>query len=256
VISALIGHTGFVGGNLAAAAHFDLLVNRANLESLRGRRLDRLVCAGLPAAKWIANLRPQDDSDNVQRLQAVLETVRVGTFLLISTVDVYPRLVGADENYNCSQELNHAYGRHRLEFERFVRDRFPQAHIVRLPALFGVGLKKNVLYDLLHDNQLERINPASRYQWYPLARLPRDLETIERCGVPLINLCTEPVEMRSLLQQCFAGKAAGGRADPPACYDVHTCYGEIFGSDSRYIMSRAAVMSALGEFVRSQRVLQ
>jgi hypothetical protein len=256
VTSALIGYTGFVGASLAGARHFDLLVNRANLESLQGARLQRLVCAGLPAAKWIANQKPEEDADNVRRLEAALTSVRTERFFLISTIDVYPHTTGADETSDCSQEPNHAYGEHRLEFEHFVRERFPHAHIVRLPALFGRGLKKNAVYDLLHDNRLERINPASRFQWYPLARLSQDLRTIEVHNLPLVNLFTEPVETQTILKQLFADRTTGGSPDPPAHYDLRTRHGAIFGGDSRYVMSSTAVMADLGEFVRTERMLR
>lgn len=250
--SALVGYTGFVGASLAKTGDFDLLVNRSNLESLRDARLQRLVCAALPAAKWIANQKPQEDADNIRRLEAVLRTVRAEAFVLISTIDVYPRLTGANETYDCTRETNHPYGTHRLGFEHFVRSLFPHASIVRLPALFGRGLKKNVLYDLLHDRQLERINPASRFQWYPLARLSQDLDTIETHRLSLVNLFSEPIETRSILEQLFADKKVGETVDPPASYDLRTCYGALFGGDSRYVMSSAAVMCALREFVERE----
>jgi hypothetical protein len=251
--SALIGHTGFVGGNLALSSHYDLLVNRRNLSEIHGASLDRLICAGVPAAKWIANQHPQEDIANIRRLEAALATIRVRTFILISTIDVYPRMTGADENDLCTGETNHAYGEHRLRFEYFVRDRFPHAHIVRLPALFGHGLKKNAIYDLLHDNRLDRINAASRFQWYPLSRLPQDLGTIEAHGLPLINLFTEPIEMRTILEDLFVGKLAGQCPDPQADYDLRTRHGRLFGGDSRYVMNSASVMTHLREFIRQER---
>lgn len=254
--SALIGRTGFVGSSLARAEHFDLLVNRTDLESLQGSRLKRLVCAGLPATKWVVNNKPEEDAANIRRLKATLTTVQVETFILISTIDVYPRSSDADETYDCSREPNHAYGKHRLEFEHFVRESFPSAYIVRLPALFGYGLKKNIIYDLLHDNQIERINPASRFQWYPLSRLANDLRTIEIHGLPLVNLFTEPVETRLILEQLFPDKAAGQSPDSQAHYDLRTHHGAIFGGDSRYIMSADAIMEALSDFVRMERKLQ
>jgi hypothetical protein len=250
--TALIGCSGFVGGNLATARHFGLLVNRANLESLRGSRLDRLVCAGLPAAKWVANQRPDEDASNIRRLEATLQTVRAKTFVLISTIDVYPRTQDADEFYDCGLQPNHAYGSHRLSFEYFVREQFPHACIVRLPALVGRGLKKNVVYDLLHDNRLDRINPDSRFQWYPLQRLASDLDTATTLGLPLVNLFTEPVDTRLILRDLFNDKVIGQSPDPPASYDLHTRYGIHFGGSGRYVMDRTAVMQALREFVQAE----
>ena len=52
--------------------------------------------------------------------------------------------------------------------------RFPGALIVRLPGLFGAGLKKNLIYDFVHDNRLDLIHPDGQFQFY-------DLERIEPC---------------------------------------------------------------------------
>ena len=251
--SALIGYSGFVGGTLAKSEHFDLLVNRANLQSLRDQQLDRLVCAGLPAAKWLANEKPEEDAENTRRLEAALRTVQASTVVVVSTIDVYPCTSGVDELYDCRLMPNHSYGRHRLEFEHFVRDRFPHASVVRLPALFGPGLKKNVLYDLLHDNRLERINSASRFQWYPLDRLQGDLRIVEALRLPLVNLFTEPLETGVLVSKLFPDKFVGQCPDRPASYDLYTRYGAHFGGNGRYVMSASSLMEALRDFVRAER---
>src|SRR5262249_34880282 len=141
---------------------------------------------------------------------------------------------------------NHAYGTHRLEFERFVRARFPHALVVRLPALFGPGLRKNVLYDLLHANQVERINPASCFQWYPLERLPEDLRRAEAHGLKLANFFTEPLATRLVLERFFPEVRAGAEAQPAAYYDLHTRYGQAFGGDERYVMRAPQVLEEVG----------
>jgi hypothetical protein len=248
VSSALIGYSGFVGGFLASRVHFDLLVNRANLHELRGARLDRIVCAGLPAAKWIANRDPLADRNNMLGLCEVLGTVTAGSFVLISTIDVYPRTCDADEAFDCASGSNHPYGRHRLEFEGFIRGRFANALILRLPALFGPGLRKNVLFDLLHGNQLELINPDSRFQWYPLERLPADIRRAEARGLPLANLFTEPVATREILTRFFPQETVGARAQPVAHYDLQTRHAAVFGGRGRYVMAAEQVLSDLGGF--------
>src|SRR5262249_30516687 len=145
-----------------------------------------------------------------------LRTVTARTFVLISTIDVYPFTRDADEGLDPQGLPNHAYGTHRLQFEAFVRDCFPEALIIRLPALFGPGLRKNVLFDLLNGNQLELINPDSRFQWYPLERLPHDLALAQASGLRLVNLFTEPVPTRSILERFFPLAAVGARAQPAA----------------------------------------
>jgi nucleoside-diphosphate-sugar epimerase len=251
--AALVGCTGFVGGNLAAAGRYDVAVHRADVDLLRGRRFERVVCAGLPAAKWVANRDPEADRANVERLEAVLATVSAERFVLVSTVDVYPRPTGCDENTDCTGEPNHAYGTNRLRFERFVRAHFPAATILRLPALFGPGLRKNVVYDLLHDNGLAAINPQSRFQWYPVARLASDIALAEAAGIALANLCPEPVATREILERCFPDKVVGAQAAAAASYDVRTKYAAHFGGRDGYVMNARAVLDALGAYVAQER---
>ncbi len=252
--SVLIGHTGFVGGLLARRRSFDVRINRTNLHELRNIEAERVVCAGLPAAKWIANRDPAADRDNVRRLCDVLDTVTTGTFVLISTIDVYPCTRGADEDFDPSGVPNHCYGTHRLQFETFVRDRFPDALIIRLPALFGPGLRKNVLFDLLHGNQLDLINPDSHFQWYPLERLPGDIELAETHGLRLVNLFTEPVATRDILERFFPRAAVGARAQPAAHYDLQTRHAALFGGQGRYIQSAKETLTELREFCGSAAV--
>jgi hypothetical protein len=248
VTAALIGHTGFVGGFLASRGHFDLKINRENLGELHGRDLERVVCAGLPAAKWLANQDPGADQANMLRLCEALKGVGAQRFVLISTIDVYPRTRDADEDFDCATLPNHAYGRHRLAFEDFVRDRFPHALILRLPAVFGPGLRKNVLFDLMHGHQLERINPSSRFQWYPLERLPEDIRAAEAGGLTLANLFTEPVPTQLILERFFPGARVGGDPQPRADYDLQTRHAGLFGGRGRYRLPADAVLGDLGAF--------
>ena len=59
--AALIGHSGFVGSNLARQTRFDSTYNSSNIESIAGQEFDLLVCAGVRAEKWIANANPDAD---------------------------------------------------------------------------------------------------------------------------------------------------------------------------------------------------
>ena len=50
-----------------------------------------------------------------------------------------------------------------MAFEDFCVRTFAGCVVVRLPGLFGEGLKKNVLYDLLNDNRLDRDQPGIEF---------------------------------------------------------------------------------------------
>ena len=249
-MKALIGSTGFVGGVLGQASAYDLHIHRSNLQTLRGQRLSRAVCAGLPAAKWLANRNPEADRANMEILCSTLATVQAETFVLISTVDVYATPVGLDEAHDVAQGSNHAYGTHRQMFEAFVRQQFPHALIVRLPALFGPGLKKNVLFDLINNNGLDVIQPDSAFQWYPLTQLAADIARCEAAGLRLVNLVPEPLATRQIIKQFFPQRRVGANAGPAVRYDLRSRHAEQLGGAGGYTQTQAAVITALQHFLR------
>src|SRR5262245_39116175 len=95
--TALIGHTGFVGGNLLRQARFDDLYRSTDIGELAGRSYDTIVCSGAPAEKWKINQAPEADRENLARLRDALAASRAERMILISTVDVFGRPVGVDE---------------------------------------------------------------------------------------------------------------------------------------------------------------
>ena len=251
---ALIGHTGFVGSNMRGLSSYTDLYNSSNFELMRGETYDQVVCSGISAVKWLANKEPEQDWAGIQRLLDVLATVEARRFILISTIDVYPDpSSGLDEKADLGGRENHAYGRHRLAVERWVAERFSNHMIVRLPALFGPGLKKNALYDLLNDNGVEKINPAAAFQWYPLPRLGDDIARAEAAGLRLVNLFTAPVLMSDIIDRFFPGANVGKAALPAPSYNLRTCHAEVFGGRGGYIMDSEQVMLALSQFVEVSR---
>ena len=166
--TALIGYTGFVGSNLKQQYEFTDFYNSKNFIGLQNQEYDLVVCAGLSAVKWMANKEPENDLASIKALEDVLATVKAKQFILISTIDVYPVTFTKDEDFDCASMENHPYGTHRLSFEVFCNTHFNNCLIVRLPALFGNSLKKNVIFDLLNDNCLEMINIKSSFQYYYL----------------------------------------------------------------------------------------
>src|SRR5947209_7236332 len=95
--SALIGHTGFVGGTLLRQYPFDDLYRSTNIGVIRGRSYDLVVCAGAPAAKWLANREPENDRACLAKLQDCLGQCQARRVVLISTVDVFADPRGVDE---------------------------------------------------------------------------------------------------------------------------------------------------------------
>jgi hypothetical protein len=247
--SALVGYTGFVGSNLMRQRTFGACFNSKNFKEMTGRAFTEVICAGVSAVKWKANKEPEQDLAGIRALQEVLSTVSVDRFILISTIDVYPRTADADEDFDCHSLANHAYGTHRLAFEDFCRSRFADCLVVRLPGLFGPGLKKNVIFDLLANNCLEMINRSSSFQYYDLARLSADIERASTIGLSLINLFTEPLATSEIIDSLFAGKQVGQKPSPEAHYDLHTRHAHHWGKNGRYIYSKLEILDDLRAYL-------
>ena len=250
---ALIGHTGFVGSNLLAQQQFGALYNSSSIGGIDGRRFHDVVCAGVSAVKWWANQNPAEDLLRIEGLIAHLDTIETDNFTLVSTVDVYGTPVGVTEADQPATEGLHAYGANRLLLERWVSDRFISHQIVRLPALFGAGLKKNAIFDLMHDNRLDVINGDSVFQWYPLQRLAADLEVARTRGLGVVNLATEPVSMEEIRARFFPDRSIGAQAAPRARYDMRTIHAAGFGGADGYILDRDGVLAAMGRFIDAER---
>lgn len=147
---AIIGHTGFVGGALVHQQAFDGKFNRTNIDTIGKTAFDTVVCAAAPGSMFIANRSPERDFAAINRLIDQLKQVRAHRFVLISSIAVLADFAsGADENTQAFEQ-GLAYGRHRRALEAFCEAHFPDCLIARLPALFGQGLKKNFIFDLLN----------------------------------------------------------------------------------------------------------
>lgn len=247
--SALIGYTGFVGSQLLNQHPFTATFNSKNIETIQGQTFDLIVCAGVSAVKWWANQHPDEDRAKIDHLLKNLKTVHTNTFILISTIDVYPRISGVDETFDAGQGFNHAYGTNRLYVEDTLRTLFPQTVVIRLPGLFGRGLKKNVIYDLLHDNCLEVINPDSAFQWYDLDDLWPDIENVRNKQIKLINLVNEPVQTTEIIERFFKHKPVGTQKGATIKYNIQTRYSEWFGGKNGYLRDKETILAQIGQFV-------
>lgn len=146
----LIGYTGFVGGNLNNQIRFDKKYNSGNINDIKGENFDIIYCAGVSAVKWFANQNPKKDLLGINSLIENLKTISSKMFVLISTIDIYSEFGNIDEDTVPNIEKQDDYGKNRFYLENWVKENFENYLIVRLPALFGKGLKKNFIYDLLN----------------------------------------------------------------------------------------------------------
>lgn len=147
---ALMGHTGLVGGILSRQHTFSACFNTSNVDAMAGRSFDTVVCAAAPGSMFMANRAPDQDRAQVHALMDRLEAVQAQRFVLISSIAVLADFAAGDDEGTEAFQTALAYGRHRRELEVFCESHFDDCLIVRLPALFGTGLRKNFIFDLLH----------------------------------------------------------------------------------------------------------
>ena len=201
--NALLGYTGFVGSHIrenlnpAVTEYF----NSGNISEIVDQTFDTVYCACVPAVKWKAN--PVEDSTQINTLKRILTSVKCRNFFLVSTIDVHNQEVldQAEDNVVPSKE---SYGKNRYNLEVQLREHFrDKLIIVRLPAVFGVGLKNNYMYDLMNDNEIDKININSAFQWYSLSWLWEDMETALDEGRKVFNLYSESIETGTIVATFF-----------------------------------------------------
>jgi dTDP-4-dehydrorhamnose reductase len=223
--TALIGYTGFVGSHLHRMYPDADVYNSSNIKDIRNQEYDLILNAGVPAVKWWANKNPAEDAKNIGMLYAHLATVKPTVYsddvkvVHISTTDVYSTgqkirapyegiYSGNVESFSINRtalRVNCPYGFNRLILEDKIKAKFPNHYIIRLPALFGDGLKKNVLYDLLFDNkeQYEKVSALSEFQWFDIDDLSLFIEEVFKSHIRVLNVSPEPISMRDLTKELF-----------------------------------------------------
>lgn len=108
-----------------------------------------MVYAGVTGTAFLADANPEADREIVLAARENLRKIGAQRTVLISSVNVYDDSRGKDENSEMPTEGLGAYGTYRLELENWVQEDFDDVLIVRLPALYGPGLRKNFIHDLI-----------------------------------------------------------------------------------------------------------
>lgn len=249
---ALIGFSGFVGSTLLKQTTFDAQYRSTNVAEIDGRSFDTVVCAGAPAQKWLANREPEADRQKIDGLIAHLKTVRCNTFILISTVDVFKTPIGVDEETIVDEVGLHAYGLHRRLLEKFVESHFPHHLIVRLPGLVGPGLRKNVIFDFLNDNNLNAIDSRGVFQFYPMVSLWYDIQTAIDAGLKLVHLTAEPISVADIARNGFGKQFDHAMANDAARYDLRSRHAPLFGAAGNYQYSARDTTQAVRSYAQSE----
>ena len=250
MVNALIGYSGYVGTTLLKQTPFESLYRSTNISDIESQSFDTVVCAGAPAQKWIANREPEADWQKIKGLIAHLKTIHCKIFILISTVDVFKNPIGVDEDTLVDESGLHAYGLHRRLLEKFVESHFASYLIVRLPGLVGPGLRKNIIFDFLNENNLQAIDSRGIFQFYPMVNLWYDIQTALNAGIKLLHLTAEPISVADVSKQGFGKFFDHTLANIPATYDMRTRHAQIFGAPGHYQYSKRETIQAIRAYAQ------
>lgn len=250
--NALIGFTGFVGSTLLKQTAFTALYRSLNIADISNKIFDTVVCAGAPAQKWLANKDPDSDSQKIDSLIAHLRTIKCKKFILISTVDVFIQPQVVNENSPVITEGLHAYGANRRWLEQFVEQHFERYLIVRLPGLVGPGLRKNIIFDFLNNNNLNAIDSRGVFQFYPMVNLWFDIQIALKSGLSLIHLTSEPISVTDVAGEGFGFYFDNHNQGAVAKYDMQSLHTSIFGSQTPYQYSVRETLQAIRHYAQSE----
>jgi sugar phosphate isomerase/epimerase len=250
---AIVGYTGFVGSNLLQFYKYDYFYNSKNFHEASNKSFDTMFFCGIPAVKWYANKYPEEDFKTINVIKNILKTITVKKFILISTIDVYEiSNCKLNEDYDCDFNLNNTYGSNRYLFELFVKQTFSNYNIIRLPALFGKGLKKNIIYDLINNNNIENISLNTEFQWYDLNWLKNDIDTILKHDLKICNLFTEPIKTFEIIK-LFNYPIESFTTNSNLTYNVKTKYSNLFNVKD-YIRSAEYTLHNIKIFIEEQSI--
>ena len=248
----LVGETGLVGTSLKEQQEFDHLFKSSTIDDLKriAKDGDELYLACLPATKWLVNKNLDRDLDNIYSIVNHLKGIKFSHINLISTIDVYSESpLGVDETYQ-PVSTKPSYGTNRYLFEQLVREQisYDRLSIFRLPALFNKHIKKNIVFDMLHNHNVEKVNANSSFQWYNLDHLYEHITFFNRHyhEDQVFNLFPEPLDTREVIKlfpdvhQCDWG--------PKVVYDYKTKF-----STTGYFYLKETSLSYLKEFINEAR---
>lgn len=240
-MDAIIGASGLVGKHLCSIVSAERF-GSANVTEIVGRRFDTIWIAAPSAVKWKANAEPVEDFLNIQTLHSVVQTADARRIVHFSTVDVY----AAEQLANGPTELDQAesdcsYGKNRLWLEKNWSADVVQ--IVRLPGLFGSGLKKNIIFDLINCRNYENISLESAYQWYDLGDMPELIAEINLEKDKIVNVSVEPTLTHGIVQGIFPEVLSRCTGNNGIRYDMR--------STSGYRFSKEKVIEQIRRYVES-----
>ena len=235
-MNALIGHTGFVGSNiLEQCSEIDFCYNSKNIGEIKGMKFDTLICSGVRATKWLANKNPKEDLLQIIDLITNIRKCSFNKIILISTIGIY---------------TDDSYGKNREYLEDYIKNNHKDFLIVRLPGLFGKGLKKNPVYNLMNGILDYLPSNESTLQYYCLDNIWKDINIAIDNNLSTINIGTEPILFKDILD-LFGYKISNEILSSKVSEDMQTEKAKHWNKKGNYLYSKEEVLFELKNYIEN-----
>ena len=110
-----------------------------------------------------------------------------------------------------------------------------------------------MIYDLLNDNQTEKIIPNASFQYYYLDNLRKDINKCLNGNLEVINFSTEPIQTKEIIDKFFPKAKVWNEVENPVKYDFRTKYDNLLWWDNGYIYSKEQVLNDLNSFISNYK---
>lgn len=241
----LIGYSGFIGQQLMKDYGKEIgnIYNSKNIKKLKDVRHDTIIIAAPSATKWQANKNPKEDLAKVFKLIEAIQGVEANEVIHLSTCDVFeysPKLLNFELDTTFSAQ---PYSKHRQMLEEAVKGL--NFRILRLPTVYGQGMKKNILFDLITKNYdyLDTVNPHNQLQWINVNKIKDMISFARSHDIKVFNCATPPIANQELFD-LFKYKSKNYVSKPDIVYDMKTIY-----NTHNYIFSKKEVIEDIKEFI-------
>ncbi|WP_232212340.1 NAD-dependent epimerase/dehydratase family protein [Candidatus Nitrosopumilus sediminis] len=142
------------------------IIQKENKEEFFGKDCDVLIFANGNSIKYKANVDPLFDFHaSVSSVAEYVHNINCNLFVLLSSIEVYDQhssLETSKEDTKINEQNLEPYGYHKFLVEKYVKRFVKNFLIFRLPAIVGIGTRKNPIYDFLHNHKKVMISQNSQ----------------------------------------------------------------------------------------------
>lgn len=188
---------GYIGSYLKKNFKVSQVYNSKNINNIKNKKFNTIYLAAPSSKKYLANKFKKKDFDNIKILVNILRKVECKKIICISTIDTFTDM-NSKENSKIKHKLINNYGFNRNYLNDFIKKKYSNYLIIKLPSLFGNNEKKGFFYDLNKFDIIKHYNINSTLQWYYTPFLKKDIIEITKRKIKEINLLSEPISCSNI----------------------------------------------------------